>query len=123
MLSLPYLEYPYLDEEIYKNTRRYILSFNNKYYYKGEVLEGIGSPHTPQNRVWPLSLAMQGITSNDEEEIRRCYEQLKASTNNEGLMHEGVDVDDVSIYSRPWFAWANSLFSYFVILKKDILFK
>ena len=25
-------------------------------------------------------------------------------------MHEAFDADDPSQYSRPWFAWANSLF-------------
>lgn len=121
LLSLPYLEYPFLNNTIYQNTRRMILSNDNKYYYEGSILKGIGSPHTPVNRVWPLSLAMQGITSNDKEEIINIYQMLKASTNNEGLMHEGVDINDPSKYSRPWFAWANSLFSYFVILKKDII--
>ena len=33
LLSIPFLEYPYMNEEIYKNTRRFILSKNNKYYY------------------------------------------------------------------------------------------
>jgi hypothetical protein len=27
-----------------------------------------------------------------------------------GFMHEAFDADDPSQYSRPWFAWANSLF-------------
>ncbi len=118
LLSIPYLEYPFLDEQTYKNTRNYILSSKNKYYYKGKTLEGIGSPHTPENRVWPLSLAMQGITSSDKEEIIKCFNMLIESTNGTGLMHEGVDANDVSKYSRPWFAWANSLFAYFVLEKQ-----
>lgn len=121
LLSIPYLEYPFMDETVYANTRKLILSKRNKYYYEGKTLKGIGSPHTPQNRVWPLSLAMQGITSNDEREIKECFEMLIRSTNGTKLMHEGVDADDVSVYSRPWFAWANSLFAYFVLTKKDVL--
>ena len=121
LLSLPYLEYPFLDKEIYENTRRYILSKNNKYYFEGKYLKGIGSPHTPKNRVWPLSLTMQGITSNSKEEILDCYNMLINSTNGTNLMHESIDVNDTSIYSRPWFAWANSLFSYFVLSKEDII--
>ena len=123
LLSIPYLEYPFIDEEIYKNTRRLILSKSNQYYYEGKVLKGIGSPHTPANRVWPLALAMQGITSNDEKEIIDCYNMLLTSTNGTGLMHEGVDVDDVSKYSRSWFAWANSVFAYFVLEKQEIIKK
>ena len=121
LLSIPYIEYPYIDKEIYSNTRRYILSYENEYYYKGKVLEGIGSPHTPENRVWPIAIAMQGITSDNVEEIKNCFEMLIKSTNGESLMHEGVDADDVSKYSRPWFAWANSIFAYFVLEKEEII--
>lgn len=121
LLSLPYLEYPYLDSEIYRNTRKRILSKSNQYYYEGKFLQGIGSPHTPPNRVWPLAVAMQGITANDKTEIRTCYERLTKSDNGTGYMHESVDVNDPSIYSRPWFAWANSLFAYFTLKNKDIL--
>ena len=30
------------------------------------------------------------------------------------LMHEGVHKDDPQQFTRPWFAWANSIFSEFV---------
>ena len=123
LLSLPFLEYPFLDEKIYLNTRKYILSNNNKYYYEGKLLKGIGSPHTPANRVWPLSLSMQGITSSDEKEIINCLNQLITSTNNGYLMHESVDCDNPAIYSRPWFAWANSQFALFVLKHKDLINK
>ena len=121
LLSLPFLEYPFLDKTIYDNTRRFILSKNNKYYYEGKLLKGIGSPHTPNNRVWPLSLSMQGLTSNNKEEILDCLKQLIASTNNQKLMHESVDCNDVGIYSRPWFAWANSQFCLFVLKHRDLI--
>ena len=29
-------------------------------------------------------------------------------------MHEGVDVNNPENFTRPWFAWANSIFSEFV---------
>ena len=121
LLSLPYLEYPYLNEEIYQNTRKRVLSKDNMYYYEGKILKGIGSPHTPANRVWPLAVAMQGITSKCKEEIKDCYKMLISSDNGTGYMHESIDVDDPSIFSRPWFAWANSLFAYFVLKNKDVL--
>jgi meiotically up-regulated gene 157 (Mug157) protein len=31
------------------------------------------------------------------------------------LMHESFHPDDPSRFSRPWFAWANSLFAQFVM--------
>lgn len=34
---------------------------------------------------------------------------MKASATN-GYMHESYFQDSVNSYTRPWFAWANSLF-------------
>ena len=121
LLSLPFLEYPNLNLERYQRTRKYILSKKNPYYFEGSILKGIGSPHTPSNRVWPLSLSMQGITSDNKDEILDCLKQLMESTNGTGLMHESVDVNDTSIYSRPWFAWANSQFCLFVLKHRDLI--
>ena len=121
LLSIPYLEYPYVDKKIYQNTRNFVLSKRNKYYYEGKVLKGIGSPHTPEGRVWPLSLCMQAITSENQAEIEEILRILFESTNGTGYMHESVDCDDVSIYSRPWFVWANSMFAYMVLCNKNII--
>ncbi len=121
LLSIPYLEYPFMDKEIYANTRKLILSKRNQYYYEGKALKGIGSPHTPANRVWHLAVAMQGITSDNEEEIANCYQMLISTTDGEGYMHEGVDCNEPSKYSRPWFAWANSVFADFVLKKMQKL--
>lgn len=40
-----------------------------------------------------------------------------------GYMHEGFHVDDPDTYTRPWFAWSNSLFTQLVYkaMKKRIL--
>ncbi|MBQ2277792.1 MAG: glycoside hydrolase family 125 protein, partial [Clostridia bacterium] len=69
LLSLPYLGYCGADDPIYQNTRRFILSKNNPYYYEGTAAKGIGSPHTPKNYIWHVSLAMQGLTSTCDDEI------------------------------------------------------
>lgn len=119
LLSIPYLEYPYIDKTIYENTRKFILSKRNKYYYEGKMLKGIGSPHTPEGRVWPLSLCMQALTSEDETEIKEILKMLFNSTDGTGYMHEGVDCNDVSAYSRPWFVWANSMFAYMILCKQN----
>ena len=117
LLALPYYEYPYIDEEVYQNTRAYMLSVENPYYFKGKILKGIGSPHTPKDRVWPLSLIIQALTTEDEKEIEECVQMLVNSTGGTGYIHEAVDKDDDTIYSRSWFAWANSLFAYMIIKK------
>ena len=38
-----------------------------------------------------------------------CIKVLKASATN-GYMHESFNQDNVYSYTRPWFAWTNSLF-------------
>ncbi|GGO00593.1 hypothetical protein GCM10010969_22000 [Saccharibacillus kuerlensis] len=46
----------------------------------------------------------------DEEKL--CLLQtLEATDADTGFMHEGFHADDPSKFTRPWFAWANSLFS------------
>jgi meiotically up-regulated gene 157 (Mug157) protein len=98
-----------------------MLSFENPYYFEGKVLKGIGSPHTPKDRVWPLSLIIRALTSEDKAEIQENVAMLVNSTGGTGYIHEGVDKDDDSVYSRAWFAWANSLFSYMVLEKINYL--
>ena len=120
LLAMPYYEYPYVDKQVYQNTRARMLSFDNPYYFEGKVLKGIGSPHTPKDRVWPLSLIIQALTSEDVEEIRNCTNMILNSTGGTGYIHEAVDKDDDSIYSRSWFAWANSLFAYMILEKQTI---
>ncbi len=121
LLGLPYYEYPYINNEVYLNTRKIMLSFDNPYYFEGKVLKGIGSPHTPINRVWPLSIIIRALTSDDKDEINECVNMLINSTNGTGYIHEAIDKDDESVFSRAWFAWANSLFSYMILAKKDLI--
>lgn len=115
LLSIPYLGYCTADDEIYKNTRRFVLSKGNPYYYEGEAARGIGSPHTPKNYIWHVSLAMQGLTSENEEEIDTLLDLFETTTAGTGLMHEGFHVDDPCRFTRAWFAWANSIFAEFVL--------
>lgn len=57
-----------------------------------------------------MSLLVQAQTSNDDSEIKECLALvLKAS--KLGLIHESVDVNMVSSYTRSWFAWANGVFA------------
>ncbi|MBQ8160994.1 MAG: glycoside hydrolase family 125 protein [Clostridia bacterium] len=114
LLSLPYLGCVDAKDETYRNTRRMVLSRKNPYYYEGTAARGIGSPHTPKDHVWPISLCIQGLTSEDPEEIRALLDMLEHLDAGTGLMHEGVHVDDPARYTRDWFAWANSIFSEFV---------
>ena len=65
LMSIPYLGYCSADDEIYKNTRAFVLSKENPYYYEGTAAKGVGSPHTPPEYIWHIALSMQGLTSRD----------------------------------------------------------
>ena len=111
LLAIPYLGYCDASDPIYQNTRRFILSKENPYYYEGTQAKGIGSPHTPKNYIWHISLSMQALTSTDEEEIRACMDSIARTHAGTNFMHEGFDVNDPSKFTREWFAWANTLFA------------
>ncbi len=113
LLSLPYLGCISADDPVYQNTRRMILSPENPYYFEGKYARGIGSPHTPRDYIWPISLCVQGLTSENGQESLELLRMLENMDSGTGLMHEGVFKDDPARYTRPWFAWANSIFSEF----------
>ena len=115
LLSLPYLNVMDSKEEIYENTRKFILSKNNPYYFEGKASKGIGGPHAGLGKIWHLSIIMQGLTSNNEDEIIDCIKILKETNANTGFMHESFDKNDATNYSRSWFAWANTLFGEFIL--------
>ena len=117
LLSIPYIEYRGIDDEIYQNTRRFILSKNNPYFYSGKFASGIGSPHTPNEYIWHIALSMQGLTSNNDKEINDLIETLLNCDGNTLYMHEGFHCDDPKLFTRDWFAWSNSLFADFVYKK------
>lgn len=117
LLSIPYIGYKNIDDKIYQNTRKFILSKNNPYYYEGSVAKGIGSPHTPPEYIWHISLSMQGLTTKNESEINSLINTLVNSDGNTGYMHEGFYCNDSTEFTREWFAWSNSLFADFIYKK------
>lgn len=115
LLSIPYLGYCGKEDPIYENTRRFVLSKSNPYFYTGEKASGVGSPHTPENYIWHIALAIEGMTATSAEEKERILEIFKTTDAETNVMHEGFDVDDPSQFTRAWFSWANSMFSEFVL--------
>ncbi|HEY0827361.1 MAG TPA: glycoside hydrolase family 125 protein [Bacilli bacterium] len=115
LLSIPYLGYRGADDPIYLNTRSFVLSQDNPYFYKGKAAEGIGSPHTPEQYIWPISLAVQGLTATELSEKKHILQLLMQTDAGTNCMHEGFLADDPSQFTRPWFSWANALFSEFVL--------
>ncbi|MBO0470187.1 glycoside hydrolase family 125 protein [Enterococcus sp. DIV0242_7C1] len=110
LLAAPYLGYVDETDLIYQETRATLLSQENPYFYEGKYAKGIGSSHTPENYVWPIALAMEGMTTSDKAEKKRILDSLVANDAGTHLMHEGFDVDDPKNYTREWFSWANMMF-------------
>ena len=110
LLALPYLDAIDLEDPIYHNTRRFVLSEDNPFFFKGKAAEGIGGPHVGMDMVWPMSIVMRALTSNKDNEIKNCIKVLKASHAGTGFMHESFHKDDPNNFTRSWFAWANTLF-------------
>jgi len=115
LLSLPYFGYCDMEDPVYVNTRRFILSRENPYFYEGKIAKGIGSPHTPKQYIWHIALAIQGLTAMNEGERQTILDMLKNTEAGTNLMHEGFHMDDPTQFTRPWFSWANSMFSEFVL--------
>lgn len=111
LLAAPYLGYCEKDDPLYQNTRRFILSKANPWYFEGKAAKGVGSPHTGKDRIWHIALTMQILTATDEDEKDRCLEMLANTHAGTNFMHESFNKDDPEDFTRTWFAWANSLFA------------
>ena len=111
LLSAPYLGFCDVNDPVYQNTRSFILSESNPFYFTGKAAKGIGSPHTGENMIWHISLIMQILTSTSEQEKQECLKMLSETHAGTYFMHESFNKDDASDFTRTWFAWANSLFA------------
>ncbi len=115
LLSLPYLNAVQADDVLYQNTRKFVLSKSNPYFFKGKSGEGIGGPHVGKDMIWPLGIIMRALTSTDEEEIVRCLQMLVSTHAGTGFMHESFHADNPKHFTRKWFAWANTLFGELIL--------
>ncbi|KAI9729144.1 MAG: hypothetical protein M1834_007051 [Cirrosporium novae-zelandiae] len=126
LLALPLLGFVETTNPVYQNTRKMILNkWGNPYYLQGKAFHGIGGPHIGMQHAWPMSLLVQAMTSNDDAEILECVNLVKNSSHL-GLVHESVNVNRPSEYTRSWFAWANSVFAQTILdlasRKPELLF-
>ena len=116
LTALPYLGWCATDDPVYLDTRRFTLSFSDPYYYTGKYATGLGSPHTPKGWVWPLGIIGAALSTRRRQEIAQAIDMLDQSDTLNGLMHESVDPDDPSRFTRPEFGWANAFWA-------DLLFR
>jgi len=119
LMSIPWIGYADNDDETYINTRAFILSDDNPYYYEGTFASGIGDPHDILIKthpelpvVWHMSLAMQGITSTNTEEIALMIQYMTDTTGGTYVMHEAFDANNPTYYSRDYFTWPCALYAY-----------
>jgi uncharacterized protein len=116
LTALPYIGWCATDDPVYLNTRRFTLSSADPYYYSGKYATGLGSPHTPKGWVWPIGIIGAALSTRRKAEIAGAIDMLDRSDTLNGLMHESVDPNDPSRFTRPDFGWANAFWA-------DLLFR
>ncbi len=115
LLAMPYLGDVERTDPVYENTRRFVWSTDNPYFWRGEAGEGIGGPHIGVEMIWPMSIMMRAFTSTDDTEIRDCLCQLVTTDAGTGFMHESFSRHDAADFTRAWFAWQNTLFGELIL--------
>lgn len=115
LLAMPYLGDVERTDPVYENTRRFVWSDDNPYFWRGAAGEGIGGPHIGVEMIWPMSIMMRAFTSEDDAEIRDCIVALMTTDAGTGFMHESFSRHDAANFTRPWFAWQNTLFGELIL--------
>lgn len=115
LLAMPYLGDVERTDPVYENTRRFVWSEENPYFWRGPAGEGIGGPHIGVEMIWPMSIMMRAFTSEDDAEIRDCIVALMTTDAGTGFMHESFSRHDAANFTRPWFAWQNTLFGELIL--------
>lgn len=115
LLALPYLGWCPPTDQLYQRTRNWILSSENPMYLQGTHASGLTSVHTPPQNVWPLAIAVQGLTANAMDEATECLALLESIDGGTGRNHESVNVNDPSDFTRPWFSWADMTYAHLAL--------
>ena len=115
LLAMPYLGDVDVNDPIYQNTRKFVWSEDNPYFFKGTAGEGIGGPHIGYDMIWPMSIMMKAFTSQNDAEIKTCIKMLMDTDAGTGFMHESFNKNDPKNFTRAWFAWQNTLFGELIL--------
>ena len=115
LLAMGYLGDVPMDDPVYQNTRRFVWSEDNPWFFRGKAGEGIGGPHIGYDMVWPMSIMMKCFTAQSDDEIRHCMRMLLSTDAGTGFMHESFHKDNPEKFTRAWFAWQNTLFGELVL--------
>lgn len=94
LIALPYLGDVKVNDPIYQNTRKFVWSEDNPYFFKGTAGEGIGGPHIGYDMIWPMSIMIKAFTSQNDAEIKTCIKMLMDTDAGTGFMHESFNKND-----------------------------
>ncbi|MDQ2818618.1 MAG: glycoside hydrolase family 125 protein [Candidatus Eremiobacteraeota bacterium] len=111
LLSAIYFGYTSASESLYQNTRRFVLSPYDPYYYRGRYAAGLGSSHTPTGWVWPLAMIARGLTAATPAEVAQALLDIQGTRSPQGYMRESFDPNDPNRFTRAEFGWANALYA------------
>jgi hypothetical protein len=115
LVSLPYLGCCDVNDPLYQRTRQFVLGNSNPYFFTGTAATGVGSPHTGLKNIWPMGIILRALTSIDDGEVLQCLRWLRDTTAGTDFIHESFDANDSTQFTRPWFAWANTLFGELIV--------
>jgi meiotically up-regulated gene 157 (Mug157) protein len=113
--SLAYLGCVDRADPVFARTLPLCWSERNPYFFRGRAGEGIGGPHAGLGMIWPMSIIMRAMNSDDDAVIRDCLKTLRATHAGTGFVHEAFSADDAARYTRGWFAWVNGMFGELVL--------
>ena len=111
LTELPGIDWSSSYDPVYLNTRAFVLSMDNPWYFSGRYAQGLGSPHTPYGFVWPLGIIGRALTSTDRSEIENSITTLAETDTEDGLIHESFYPDGYWRFTRQEFGWANALYA------------
>ncbi len=115
LLGMAYLRCLPADYPLWRTTADAVWSEANPWFFTGSAAEGVGGPHIGEGQVWPMSIIVRALSSQDDAVIAWSLKTLRATHAGTGFMHEAFDKDNPAKFTRKWFAWVNGLFGELVV--------
>ena len=115
LLGMAYLRCLPADFPLWRTTADAVWSEANPWFFKGTAAEGVGGPHIGEGQVWPMSIIVRALSSQDDAVIAWSLATLRTTHAGTGFMHEAFDKDNPARFTRKWFAWVNGLFGELVV--------